>query len=256
MKKVFGLIFLVLLMSCTAKKGVVRKEIPANKISTEKVIANHYDIKNDFKTLYLKSDVRYSDAHQTHNVTAEIKILKDEKILVSIRFLGITMAKALITPQSVSYYEKINSNYFEGDFSTLSKWLGTDLDFSKIQNILLGEAMEDLKKGEYNMVLEDTTFRLNSASASGIEKVYFIENMSFLIKKQEISQVSKNRKLQVVYPEFKTYSDFRLPGSLEIQATENTKKTNITIANTNVALNEELSFPYKVPQGYTRILID
>jgi hypothetical protein len=30
------------------------------------------------------------------NVTAEIKI-KDEQILVSIRFLGITMAKALIT---------------------------------------------------------------------------------------------------------------------------------------------------------------
>jgi hypothetical protein len=27
----------------------------------------------------------------------------------------------------------------EGDFSALSQWLGTDLDYNKIQNMLLGE---------------------------------------------------------------------------------------------------------------------
>jgi hypothetical protein len=37
------------------------------------------------------------------------------------------MAKASITPP-VSYYEKIKAMYFEGDFSALSQWLGTDLD--------------------------------------------------------------------------------------------------------------------------------
>jgi hypothetical protein len=39
------------------------------------------------------------------------------------------MAKASITPTSVSYYEKIKGTYFEGDFSALSQWLGTDLDY-------------------------------------------------------------------------------------------------------------------------------
>jgi hypothetical protein len=34
---------------------------------------------------------------------------------------------------SVSYYEKIKGTYFEGDFSALSQWLGTDLDYSKIK---------------------------------------------------------------------------------------------------------------------------
>jgi hypothetical protein len=38
-------------------------------------------------------------------------------------------------------HEKINNSYFEGDFSSLSQWLGTDLDYSKIQNLLLGQAM-------------------------------------------------------------------------------------------------------------------
>jgi hypothetical protein len=46
----------------------------------------------------------------------------------------------------VSYYEKIKGTYFEGDFSALSQWLGTDLDYNKIQN-MLGEPLDDLSKG-------------------------------------------------------------------------------------------------------------
>jgi hypothetical protein len=54
------------------------------------------------------------------------------------------MAKALITLIQLVIM-KIKGTYFEGDFSALSQWLGTDLDYSKIQKNLL-EALDDLKK--------------------------------------------------------------------------------------------------------------
>src|SRR6478609_6704017 len=113
------------LVSCKAKAKVANesKSVDEKRMSAERIIKNHYVNKNDFNTLYIKSNVRYSDDKQNQNLTAEIKIKKNEQILVSIRFLGITMAKALITPTTVSYYEKLNASYFEGDFSTLSKWL-------------------------------------------------------------------------------------------------------------------------------------
>src|SRR6478736_983501 len=161
MRKYIGLVFLVFLVSCKAKKAVVTSAKPTKEVTAEKIIASHYNLKNDFKTLYIKSDVRYRDDYQSQNVSAEIKIQKNEKILLSIRFLGITMAKALITPTEVKYYEKINGNYFEGDFSTLSRWLGTDLDFYKIQNLLIGEALEDLTKGKYDFSIEENLYKLN-----------------------------------------------------------------------------------------------
>jgi hypothetical protein len=46
----------------------------------------------------------------------------------------------------VSYYEKIKARILKGDFSALSQWLGTDLDYNKIQNMLLG-TLDDLSKG-------------------------------------------------------------------------------------------------------------
>jgi hypothetical protein len=66
-------------------------------LKAAKIIGNHYNNKSNFSTLYIRANAKYADDKQTQNVTAEIKIKKDEQILVSIRFLGITMAKALIT---------------------------------------------------------------------------------------------------------------------------------------------------------------
>jgi hypothetical protein len=36
--------------------------------------------------------------------------------------------------------KKIKGTYFEGDFSALSQWLGTDLDYSKIKIYWWGSA--------------------------------------------------------------------------------------------------------------------
>ena len=162
------------LVSCKAKAKVVEeiKKTDSNSMYAERIVKNHYNNKSEFSTLYIKSNVKYSDEKQTQNVTAEIKIKKNEQILVSIRFLGITMAKALITPTSVSYYEKINGSYFEGDFSTLSKWLGTDLDYKKIQNMLIGQAMDDLTKGKYQDSLVDQSYRLEDISKNRHQKIF------------------------------------------------------------------------------------
>jgi len=76
------------------------------------------------------------------------------------------------------------------------------------------------------------------------------------MKRQEINQPSLNRTLQVAYPEYKKYDEKILPLSLTIDARQNENKTNINIEYKNIIFNEDLSFPYSVPEGYERIYID
>ena len=47
-----------------------------------------------------------------------------------------------------------------------------------------------------------------------------------------------------------------LPLSLAIDARQKENKTNINIEYKNVTFNEDLSFPYSVPEGYERIYMD
>jgi hypothetical protein len=73
----------------------------------------------------------------------------------------------------VSYYEKIKGTYFEGDFSALSQWLGTDLDYNKIQN-MLGEPLDDLSKGKYKESLGEQSYRLDDLANDNTKKTFYI----------------------------------------------------------------------------------
>jgi hypothetical protein len=251
----FGFISSLTLVSCKSKAAVVDALKPENHAKTSNVIENYNNNKANFSTLNIKSNVQYVDDKQTQNVTAEIKIKKDEQILVSIRFLGITMAKALITPTAVSYYEKISGSYFEGDFSVLSQWLGTDLDFNKIQNMLLGRTIDDLKNGKFTETLADQTYKLEDVSGGNTKKFFYLDADKFFVKKQEISQTAEGRMIQVTYANEVFYKEATLPTSVIINAFQNNRKSEINLEYNTISFNEELSFPYSVPNGYKRILI-
>lgn len=261
MKK--GLIFLVivLLSSCKSKAVFIDTKTPEmvveneNVLTPEKIIQNHYSNKNDFSTLYIRANAKYKHEDDSQSVSAEIKIQKDEKILVSVRVLGITMAKALITPNEVKYYEKINGTFFEGNYEALSRWLGTDLDFNKIQNMLIGQPIDDLTKGIFSFTETDKYYKLNSVEDK-TEKSFSFEAEHFLLKKQEISQSEKERSFEVNYPNFQDLTSGIFPANLTINAFQKKVKTTIIVDYNSITFNEDLSFPYSVPLGYDRISIN
>ena len=258
MRKVILLVFLTVLASCKTKQAAVTiaPEVTSTKeVSAEDVIANHYNNKTNFETVYIKSNVRFSDEKQTQNVTAEIKIKKDEQILISVRFLGITMAKALITPSSVSYYEKMNGSYFEGDFGGLTQWLGTDLDFSKIQNMLLGEAFDNLQQGKYALSKLENGFELSDLQARNTKKSFVLDKENFRIQGQAIGQPEQDRMIQVGYSGYASFKEGSVPMQTLIQTFQAKGKTEISFNYNTVTFNEALSFPYSIPNGYKRIII-
>lgn len=254
--KYLGFIVLATLFSCKAKLPVVKESVATNELSADKIINQHYKTRKDFKTAYIKADIEYKDEKQSQNVSAEIKIQKDKTIMISVRFLGFTVAKGIVTPTSVSYYEKIGSQYFEGDYTSLSKWLGTDLDFFKLQNLLLGTAIDDLKKNNYKAAIVDNLYKLENKKFNETEKFFYFEAENYFLKRQEIDQKFKNRSISILYNEYKDFATFTLPTQILINVENESKKTTINIEYKSAIFNEELSFPYKVPDGYNKINID
>lgn len=260
MKKYIVVVLLsIFVVSCKSKAVAVQnsnKEIKEISPKEEKkIIENHYKNTLDFSTLYIKASARYADEKQSQNVTAEIKIEKDKQILVSVRFLGITMAKALITPTTVSYYEKIKSTYYEGDFTSLSQWLGTELNYSKVQNLLVGEALDDLRDGKYTQTIVENLLRLDDEKSASLKKSFYLDTEKYLVQKEEISQPAQNILLQILYSDNKVFNQGTLPTTVEINAIQPKGKTNINLNYNNISFNEELSFPYSVPSGYKKVII-
>lgn len=253
MKKILFLVILVM-VSCKPKQILAESQATGNEISSKEIIQKHYNNTVDFSTLYIKANAKYEDSKNTQNVTAEIRIKNNEKILISVRVLGITMAKALITPDKVYYYEKINNTFFEGNFELLSRWLGTELDYQKVQNLFLGKPIDNLIQHNYKASVENQLYKLKNQQEELI-KEFFFEAGNFLLKQQKITHAQKQQQLQINYPEYNKFENTILPLNFSIIATQPKDTINIDINYKNITFNEDLSFPYSVPEGYEQIFI-
>ena len=254
MKSIISAFLIVFLIGCKPKQTVATAAANENT-EVSKVINGHYKNQHDFKTLNIRANAKYEDEKQSHSMNADIRIKKDEIIWINIKFLGIPMAKAMITPTKVSYYEKINNTYFEGDFSMLSNWLGTDLDFNKVQNLFLGKAIDDLTKDKWVSEVVEKMFKLSLPNSSDIAKEFYFEGANYLLKKETITQASKNRSLEIRYPSFKEEKGMFLPNEINIKA-EQKDKVTIDIEYKNTTFNENLSYPFSIPSGYTAVEIN
>lgn len=249
-----GLVFFALATSCKSKRALITKNEAVTEISTlKKIVSNYYDARKDFQTLYMKANVDYQDANRGQSVSADIRIDKDKMILLSVRFLGITVAKALITPDKVQYYEKLGSKYFEGNYSTISKWLGTDLDYMKVQNLILGMPIDNLKRNNYSVEIKDNNYSLKADDESLVRKMFTISSVNNALLYQEIAQMQKNRMITVEYGNHQEFAEGLFPQIISILATQNAQNTSVKVEITNIKFNEQMTFPYSVPNGYSKI---
>jgi len=247
------IVLFLVFTSCKTNRNVV--EINAiESISTKKIINNHYNSTFNQKTIDAKINAKYSDKNTSATITVKLRIEKDKTIWMSATKLGFPIAKVLITPTRVSYYEKLQGTYFDGDFSLLSKFLGTELDYNKVQNILLGQAILNLKKGDYNSKIDNMLYELYPKQDNELYGILFFMNPgNFKLNRQEIRNEVKKQLLSVSYSNYKKIKGEQFPENIDIRAIDNTNITTINLEYNSIAFNEKLTFPFSIPNGYKEI---
>lgn len=168
MKKLIVLFIIALFaVSCGTTR---RAKIATEDAEAVSVIQKHYQNEADFKTVMGKLRAVYQDDERTQSVNLSFRMEKDKAIWMSASILGFPVAKAYITPERVSYYEKVTQTYFDGDFSLVSDFVGTPLDFEKLQNLLIGQAIYDLRNEKYDFSATGRGFQFASAEGEFIKK--------------------------------------------------------------------------------------
>ena len=247
------IVILLVVTSCKTNKSVTNTNAIMN-ISTKKIINNHYSNNFNKKTVNAKINAKYSDSKTSVGFSIKLRLEKDKTIWMSATKFGFPVAKVKITQTRVTYYEKLNKTYFDGDFSLLSKWLGTQLDYDKVQNILLGQAVLNLKKGRYNSIIDQNLYQLSPKNENDLFGILFFMNSgNFKLNKQEIRNPEKQQLLSVSYPSYNEIKGEQFPENINIRATDNKNLTTINIEYRSVEFNNKLTFPFSIPSGYKEI---
>lgn len=240
------------LLSCKSTK-VVSDGAPDERMTAKAIIRNHYREQSDFRTLSGRMHIDFSDGESSQSITVSLRMEKDKAIWISAP-LGVV--KAYITPTRVSFYNKLQNEYFDGDFSYLSQYLGTELDFQKVQNLLLGQALFDLREDKYRAEVQDGKYELKPETAQDLFKAFYrLDPGNFKITAQQLSQPLLKRLLEIRYSGYERKGQHVLPGDISITAIDTNQRNVIELAYRNVELDRPVNLPYEIPKGYEEILL-
>ena len=202
-----------------------------------------------------------------NSFTISLRIKKDSVIWMSISKLGIEGARVMITKDSVKFYSRLSSNYFKGDFAYISKLLNIPVDYDMLQSLLIGNSLpfynedDKIKAGVDHCQYTLGTIRkykLRRVIGKGKELDDAVQSIYMMPKTFKISRIlfydfNPNRSLDVSFNEYTKVDStqlFPLKMNYNIKAQKN---ISIDIHYSKPRLNEEQSFPFKMPDNYEQI---
>ena len=243
-------LFVIMLFNCKSAKTISNGDANYN-LSTRQLIKENTKQAASFKTLQARLKITYTQKGKSQTHAVNFRAKKDEALWINATF---SVIRALVTPEKVSFYNKLDNTYFDGDYKYLSDLLGTELDFKKVQNLLLGETLYSLKESNYKISVDDGTYIVQPKNQRDLFEIFFLLNPSnFKVKSQQISQPREFRHLQIDYLAYQDVEKQIIPERIKVFAVEASEEMTVELEMKNVSLNQDLRFPFKIPSGFKEI---
>ncbi len=240
----------ILMSSCkSVSKTVTKSSLKPLKIS--EIITKQKATNVTAQTVIAKIKVKYITAKKTQNITAKLRLQKDSVIWISLTAVGgIPVAKILIKPQHVRYYEKMNKTFFNGDFSLLNKWLKTDLNFSKIQNMLFAQPIYSIEAKKFILGISENNYQLKAKKKTdNTRAVYWLYPTNFKLHKQAFYK-NKKEHLTFIYDGFDASTTNMYPNKMQVIAQSKRETVKINLTYRSLKFDLPLRFPFKIPKNY------
>ena len=242
-----------ILLSCGPKKFIAEDGLTAK--NAKAAIATHNELAPSFKTINGKIKASYQDANYSQSINITYRIEKDKTIWMSAKAIGFfTVAKLKITPQRVQFYEKINNQYFDGDFRLISELLGVEIDFNGLQNLLFAQSVYPLKASKSKTQVEGNAFVFTHQINSFLTQQARINTQNFSLEEQLVKHNNQVDFLSVNYAAFKELNKSPFPKEINILAKRKDEMIKLSLNYRNISVDEELSFPFEIPSNYEEIL--
>ena len=223
--------------------------------ASAKIIQQTLAKKSSFKDLTIKANVNAD----LGSANATIAVKNGQKIWVNATKFGFSGARALITPNGFSAFEKIGGTYYEGDFSLANKLLKVDfIDYQKLQNLLLGKVFVDLTSKDYTASFANNQYtvvynknqEITSSPKEGEYIQTYVFDNGFRLKEAHLKDLKRKMEVDLAYDNWVTAGNEEFPKNVKIIIKE--KKTRQIDLEYNSFTFQETNTPFSIPDGYKK----
>ena len=267
LKPILVLLIAAFLVACNTSKRATIKELKSDK-SVEFLSQQLAEKSLQFDWISGKMAIDFKKGTKTESFKATFRLRKDSVIWMSVAALGIEVVRAVITPDSIKFIDKLHKQYFIGDFNYLSVLLKTHLNFTMLQAVLLGNEYwiaerEDLYAAidaDANAYLLSTVRKrkLRKIEKKDKDKVpiaqgIWVKPETFKILAILINDISNKRRLKITYSDFKEIDGQIIARKMNaiIESPEGSYSLGVKLSKLKIDKVYDLSF--NIPENYVKI---
>ncbi|WP_460671429.1 DUF4292 domain-containing protein [Larkinella ripae] len=212
----------------------------------------------DFDYLTAKSKVSFKSKEQDiNNANVNLRIDKDSLIWLSVSGVGVEVARALITADSVVIMDRIHREYSVYDYASLSQRFNFNLTFGLIQSLLIGNL--PLPQEPAQRVKNEKDFLLLRQHEGKVLVDNYIGEQNRKLKKLLVVEQPTKNSLSLDYEDFTVLNNFLFPYTSLVTVDYKSKndgqpyQTVLRIRHNKVELTDKNpGFPFSIPPKYQR----
>lgn len=252
-KRLFFLSLVIALVSCRTKVPVSTGLQQATVQPDSTNLSGIFDVyEPNFHSIKINGDFEYTKSGNSRTAGVDIRIIKNEKILISVSYI-IPLFKILLTPDRISYSDAIHKTYYTGDYNGIKNILDVELTYKRVQDMLLGLPFYEVKVSDMDLLNKDSLYGVKTNLSENLS-VELWKDKDRLLRKQYLCDLGINHyKLDVIYEGHKLHSDIILPGIIKVLAERN-GKCSLSIMYNTCKVNEVDDFDLHIPKNYKSIL--
>ena len=195
----------------------------------------------------------YDDGKRKQQIIIQLRLENKKKVWLSATMI-IPIAKLMITPQGISFYEKFQKNYFEGNFDIINAPLNSSFSYNDVENLLLGKPFLDPSIGRWKQISNPQYYiLLPQGKRTGITPTLFYDPATFLLKEQRLLIPGTSQTLTIKYLNHSRINGETLPQNIEISLFDGKNLQRLDLEFTRTDFPNALNFPFEIPEGYSKI---
>lgn len=260
-----GVLFLFMIIGgCGLGRETVKQEteaadalpLPAFKV-----------VETDFKDISYNAGILLDAGGSENSVNATFRITKDSIMWISARKMGFEIGRLMLTEDSVWLLDRINNQYFAGDYLFFQNQFGIDVDYNLVQALFLGDPLSNWSEDDIETDCSDSRicvitypqrYRVNQGrdqrarpegSTVTSQRVTVSKGNGKMLS-NEIEIWGSGRKISAEYGQFRPAGVSLLPGVTDIVINNQSEITKVSIIADSFKSDASNTYPFRIPGNY------
>lgn len=247
----------------TANKDIILKK---DSLKSQELLTLLMENQADPEWISAKSSIKAEHNGKVQSFTINLRYRQDSLIWMSFSpLLGIEVARALITTDSIKFMDKHNKRYLITDFQYVSERLDFEITFAQLEALLLGNLFEYVKNNKYKSIyMDNEVYVMSTLSKRSIIKTLKDKELHKNIVQDVWINPSNNRIVATNVFDDKSGRTINLKHEDHLLTESGTipqksffeliisdaNALKLYVSHIKFEINEEKSIPFKIPSGY------